>query len=118
MKSMIEVDATNTDSNSASILDASEAIISIFQSAFATRMDQETVHRALEVLTKIGYGPPINVNISDSSFHNTESVMQKDHPDQAVDTELPGDEVNDEAFEALRENAYGDDLKDIEDDDN
>lgn len=35
--------------------------------------------------------------------------VKKDHPDQAVDTDLPGDEVNEDAFRALQENYAGDD---------
>jgi hypothetical protein len=28
---------------------------------------------------------------------------QKDHPEQAIDTDLPGDDVNEEGFKALQE---------------
>lgn len=31
-----------------------------------------------------------------------------DHPDQAVDTDLPGEEVDEEAFKALQEAYEGD----------
>lgn len=29
---------------------------------------------------------------------------QKDHPDQAIDTKLPDDKIDEEAFKALQEN--------------
>lgn len=33
---------------------------------------------------------------------------KKDHPDQAVDTALPDDSVDEEAFKALQDNYEGD----------
>lgn len=33
---------------------------------------------------------------------------KKDHPDQAIDTDLPGNSVNKDAFKALQEQYEGD----------
>lgn len=36
------------------------------------------------------------------------SKKKKDHPDQTVDTDLPDESVNKDAFKALQENYEGD----------
>jgi hypothetical protein len=44
--------------------------------------------------------------------------IEKDHPDQAVDTDLPGDTINEEAWQALVDNYEGDPEIDTEEADN
>lgn len=39
---------------------------------------------------------------------SNETKPEKDHPDQAIDTPLPGDDINEEAFKALQDAYEGD----------